>query len=146
MWTCVTLLRGIDDDDIRFDLHEIVVIEAPFAHHLAREAIDYHITQSHESLGNVYTLGMIEVQRNAILAAIEIIEKTTAVQVWGVVTKVAAAENAQRIKACHGFDTNNLRPVVGEPFGANRGCTEPGKIQHANTPERLWRGHHLVPY
>ncbi len=91
----VALLGGIDDDDIGLDPDEVVVVQAPFAHGPACKAVDHHIANGHEALGDLDALGAIQVERDAVFAAVKIIEKATAIEVRGVIAEMPAAQHAE---------------------------------------------------
>src|SRR5262245_62018554 len=90
----VPLLRRTDHNDIGLELYQVVVIQTPLAHGTTRKAVNNHITERHESLGNGHAFRMVEVQRNAVFATVKIVKKAAAVDVRRVIAKVTAAYEA----------------------------------------------------
>src|SRR5262252_6548791 len=105
-----------------------------------RKAVNDHIAQCHEPLGNSHTFRVVEVQRNTVLATVKIVKKATAVEVRRVIAKVTAPQEAQQVRARHGLDANNFSAMVSEDFCTNGCGPEPGEIEHTYALQgRLWR-------
>src|SRR5690606_25651557 len=113
-------------DDVRADLAELFVVQAPRLHDARREVLDHNVADGDEALEDVEAERVADVEENALLVAVEVVEEAGVVERRGVADD--GPPEPDGIDRLGVFDADHLGAEVGEDPGGSGPGDDPGEV------------------
>src|SRR6267154_4743337 len=125
----VTRHRHIDD--IRFDLAQLLVAEAPFLQHPGAEILDHDVGDGDQPLHDLQAFGASDIQAEALLVDVGVVEISRGVQID---LKILRRRSTRQPAALilRPLDLDDLGSKSPQPTRGPRPGAHPAEIHHAN--------------
>ena len=115
-------------DDVGLDGAERFIAEAQTIHHTGREVLDDNIAAGRQSFGEFDSLRFADVEGNAQLAAVDVVEHRVLFGV-GLVADDGSAQS-HIVQTLAGFNLDDLGAHVGQNHAGDGAGQHPAEIQH----------------
>src|SRR6266853_644877 len=130
----MAVARHRDIDDIRLDLAQLRIAEAPFLQHPGAEILDHDIGDGDQPLHDLEALGAADVEAEALLVDVGVVEIPRGVQIdLEMLRRCAARQPAALV--LRPLDLYDLGPESSQPARRPWPGPHPAEIDHANVVE-----------
>ena len=135
--TCLAHHAARDHHQIRIDLPEIFVAQAPGGHRAGRERLDDHICPPSQITHDLTGLGLGQIERDCLLVGIGGMPGDGVLLIGHVIAMSQCAP--QQARPILRLDPHDRGAPVGEDLGGERGCRDPSQVCHLEPGQRTIR-------